>query len=315
MLLQKTETTAKPFLKWAGGKGQLIEQLSQNLPKEITLSGKIEKYFEPFVGGGAMFFWLAQTYEIKHAYLYDINPEIIMAYSTVKSKINALVKELTALEKEYFAAKLSQREKIYYEKREEYNAYISKQVPNNAIHRSALLIFLNKTCFNGLFRVNSRGLFNVPFGRYDRPTICDKINLLAIHRVLKNTQIEKADFEACLKEVDDQSFVYFDPPYRPLSKTANFTSYIKGGFGDEEQRRLKTVFDRLSERGAKVMLSNSDPQNVDQTDRFFDDLYKGFNIQRLFASRMINSNAAKRGLIKELLITNYKKDNILGLDE
>ncbi len=306
MTNRATELQAKPFLKWAGGKGQLISQLRKYLPKEIVKSRVIHKYFEPFVGGGAVFFWLGQEYEIKEAFLYDINPEIVMAYKSVQSKINALVLELQDLEKEYHSCSKDLRYKIYYEKRVEYNEYISKRLPNNVVRRSALLIFLNKTCFNGLFRVNSRGLFNVPFGRYERPTICDEENLLAIHKVLKNTHIECADFSKCLKSADAKSFVYFDPPYRPISRTSNFTSYIKNGFGDDDQRRLKGVFDKLNKVGANVMLSNSDPKNVNPYDNFFDDLYEGYNINRLVANRMINSNALQRGQIKEILLTNYK---------
>ena len=308
MTIQAVKLQARPFLKWAGGKGQLIPQLQSRLPMEILISGKINKYFEPFVGGGAIFFWLGQVYEIKEAYLYDINPEIVMAYKSVQSKMKSLVLELQNLENEYHTSDKARRDKIYYEKRSEYNEYISKRIPNNVVRRTALLIFLNKTCFNGLFRVNLRGLFNVPFGHYERPTICDRENLLAIHNVLKNTHIECVDFGKCLENADSKSFVYFDPPYRPISRTASFTGYIKGGFNDEDQKRLKSVFDELDEIGAKVMLSNSDPKNVDPTDNFFDDLYKKHKITRLTATRMINCNSSKRGPIKEILITNYAVD-------
>jgi len=305
MSIQTVELQAKPFLKWAGGKGQLIAQLRSRLPAEILKSRRINKYFEPFVGGGAVFFWLGQEYEIKEAFLYDINPEIVMAYKSVQSKMKALVLELQNLEKEYHSSGKVLRDKIYYEKRVEYNEYISKRIPNNVVRRTALLIFLNKTCFNGLFRVNSRGLFNVPFGRYERPTICDRENLLAIHKVLKNTHIECADFGKCLENANSKSFVYFDPPYRPISRTASFTGYIKNGFNDSDQKRLKETFDKLDKIGAKVMLSNSDPKNVDPDDNFFDTLYRRHHIDRLSATRMINCNATKRGLIKEILITNY----------
>ena len=305
MSIQTVELQAKPFLKWAGGKGQLITQLRSRLPEEILKSRKIDKYFEPFVGGGAVFFWLGQEYEIKEAFLYDINPEIVTAYKSVQSKMKALVLELQNLEKEYHSSGKALRDKIYYEKRVEYNEYISKRIPNNVVRRTALLIFLNKTCFNGLFRVNSRGLFNVPFGRYERPTICDRENLLAIHKVLKNTHIECADFGKCLENANSKSFVYFDPPYRPISKTANFTGYIKNGFNDSDQKRLKATFCKLDKLGAKVMLSNSDPKNMDPDDNFFDILYRQYHIDRLSATRMINCNATKRGIIKEILITNY----------
>lgn len=299
------EITAKPFLKWAGGKGQLLPQIKHSLPPEFSITGKIEKYFEPFAGGGALFFWLSQKYEIKEAYLYDINPEIVLVYKTIKSRVQPFIAELKSLEKEYFALKKSARERFYYQKRTEYNQFIQKKLPNHPVRRAALVIFLNRVCFNGLFRVNSKGLFNVPFGRYENPKICDEKNLTAVSKLLKNTKIECRDFSACLKHAGEGSFVYFDPPYRPISKTASFTGYIKGGFNDDEQRRLKTVFDKLHRAGAKVMLSNSDPKNINPKDHFFEELYHNHKIIHLKATRMINSKASKRGVIRELLITNY----------
>ena len=302
---QTVEIQAKPFLKWAGGKGQLIEQIREYLPKEFSITGKIEKYVEPFVGGGALFFWLSQNYEIKEAYLYDINPEIVTAYKTIKSRVHTLIDELKNLEKQYFKYSGFKKEDFFYDKRDEYNEFIGKKIPNNVVRRTALLIFLNKTCFNGLFRVNSKGTFNVPFGKYENPNICDEENLLAGSRTLKDATIDCCDFDECLKAADSKTFIYFDPPYRPISKTSNFTGYIANGFSDDEQRRLKDVFVELDKLGANVMLSNSDPKNLDLNDYFFEDLYKGFKIERLNATRMINCNASKRGLIKEILITNY----------
>jgi DNA adenine methylase len=308
-MLLDSSSHAKPFLKWAGGKGQLIEQFKEFLPKEIKLTGKIDKYFEPFVGGGAVFFWLVQEYEIKETHLYDINPEIITAYKTIKNRLHTLIDELQDLEAKYFKTSKAKREDYYYDRRDEYNEFIEKNVPNNAVRRSALIIFLNKTCFNGLFRVNSQGLFNVPFGRYENPKICDEENLQTVSRLLKDAEIERCDFGECLKHADSKSFVYFDPPYRPISSTANFTGYIKNGFDDEDQKRLKNVFDELDHKGANIMLSNSDPKNVNPNDHFFDDLYRDYKIERLSAARMINCNASKRGLIKEILIMNYGSNN------
>lgn len=301
-----TKHEAKPFLKWAGGKGQLINQLKEFLPSEFVQTKRIEKYFEPFVGGGAVFFWLSQHYQITKAYLYDINPEIIIAYQTIRDSVHRLIKNLKDLESEYFTLHKLERENFYYTRREEYNALLSKKGTNGSIRRTALMIFLNKTCFNGLFRVNSKGLFNVPFGRYENPTICDVGNLLAVHEALDCAEIECRDFAYCLKKADNQSLVYFDPPYRPISKTASFTGYIKNGFTDEEQIRLKEVCDKLTKIGAKIILSNSDPKNIDPNDHFFDDLFKHhYQIRRLKATRMINCNAEKRGTIKEILVRNY----------
>lgn len=298
---------AKPFLKWAGGKGQLINQIKGHLPPEIVVTRKIEEYFEPFVGGGAVFFWLSQNYNIKKAYLYDINPEIISTYQTIRDCVSELINELQQLEKQYFNIRKPKREDFFYQRRTEYNDYISEKIENHFVRRTALMIFLNKTCFNGLFRVNSQGLFNVPFGRYENPTICDEDNLRAVNVELQGAEIEVKDFEYCLKKVDTNSLVYFDPPYRPLSKTANFTGYIKNGFSDEDQIRLKEVCDKLSMVGAKVILSNSDPKNIDPDDNFFDELFKKrrYKIERLRATRMINCHAQKRGVIHEILVMNY----------
>lgn len=303
--LQKSGS--KPFLKWAGGKGQLINQIKEFLPSEVVADKRIEKYFEPFVGGGAVFFWLSHEYPIKKAYLYDINPEIITAYQTIRDHLKQLLQELKKLKKEYLTLHKFSRENFYYTRREEYNRFISEKKPNNVVRRTALMILLNKTCFNGLFRVNSQGLFNVPFGRYENPNICDEENLHAVSMALQNAEIECRDFDYCLKNADADSLVYFDPPYRPISKTASFTSYIKDGFSDEDQRRLKKVCDKLSTIGAKVILSNSDPKNIDPKDNFFDELFKqrNYKIERLRATRMINCNAERRGEIKEILVMNY----------
>lgn len=295
---------AKPFLKWAGGKGQLISQIREYLPKEILITGKIDKYFEPFVGGGAVFFWLAEEFDIGRAYLYDINPEIVHAYKVIKSHVQKLVHILEKLEHDYYRRTKLQRETFYYEKRDAYNRFIERNSPEEVLERVAHMIFLNKTCFNGLFRVNSSGAFNVPFGRYEAPTICDFENLLAVRHALKHAEIECRDFAYCLEKADANSLVYFDPPYRPLTRTANFTSYIKDGFDDDNQRRLKDVVDSLDKIGAKVVLSNSDPKNVDPKDNFFDVLYRSYRIKRLQATRMINCNADRRGEIKEILVMN-----------
>lgn len=302
----KNTPIARPFLKWAGGKGQLISQIKEHLPAGFVASGKIPKYFEPFVGGGAVFFWLSNQYTIRKAYLYDINPDIINAYRVVRDSLRPLLSQLKKLETDYRDLPVSQREAFYYNNREEANSYVARKHSGPKVRRAALMIFLNKTCFNGLFRVNSQGLFNVPFGRYAKPTICDETNLWAVHLCLQNAEIECVDFAHCLKKADKNSLVYFDPPYRPISRTASFTGYIKNGFNDADQRRLKNTCDRLTRQGARVILSNSDPKNTDPNDNFFDELYTGsYRIERLKAARMINCNAGQRGLIKEILVTNY----------
>ena len=294
----------KPFLKWAGGKSQLIEQMSSFLPPSFK-TGRIKKYFEPFLGGGAIYFWLADHYDFEWAYLNELNPSVAICYQTIQINVKKLIKELELLEREYISGSDEAREKLFYGKREEFNGFLRKKSTNNHVRRTALLIFLNKTCFNGLYRVNSKGEFNVPFGRYKNPTICNEDNLVAVHELLQKAEIMCGDFEQCLAQADNDSFVYFDPPYRPISSTASFTSYSKNNFDDNEQKRLKSVFGKLDSRGADVMLSNSDPKNVDPTDDFFDDLYDKYHIERLSARRLINCNAERRGVITEILVMNY----------
>ena len=299
-----TARQVKPFLKWAGGKGQLIEQIALYLPPALK-TGRIKKYFEPFLGGGALFFWLSEQYDFESAYLYEINPAVNLCYQVIQKNVGKLIKELNQLELEYFSASEKGKEKLYYDKREEFNVFLRRKASNSVVRRTAFLIFLNKTCFNGLYRVNSQGEFNVPFGRYKNPTICNEDNLYAVSELLQKAEIFSGDFAQCLEHADNESFVYFDPPYRPISTTASFTSYSKDIFDDQEQKRLRKVYGELDKKEACVMLSNSDPKNVDPDDNFFDDLYFGYHIERLNATRLINCNAERRGSITEILVMNY----------
>ncbi len=305
MTIKQQQKNPRPFLKWAGGKGQIVEEIANRLPTDILKYKKINKYFEPFLGGGAVYFWLYSNFGIKKSYLYDINPEIITAYQVIQQKVNKLISELEDLEQEYLKLNGDRKERYFYDRRDEYNDFIAEKYKNHKTRRTALIIFLNKTCFNGLFRVNSKGLFNVPFGRYSNPTICDEENLKAVSEALQHAEIEKGDFADCLDKADTKSLVYFDPPYRPISQTSSFTGYIKGGFSDDDQKRLKEVCDQLKQKHAKVILSNSDPKNINPKDNFFDELFHGYKILRVAATRMINSNATKRGEINELLVTSY----------
>lgn len=262
-----TERQVKPFLKWAGGKGQLIDQIAPYLPDAFR-HGRIKNYFEPFLGGGALFFWLAEHYDFENAYLFEINPTAHICYQVIKKDVKRLIKELDQLEIEYLSKSDNGREKFFYEKREEFNVYLRRKAANNFVRRAALLILLNKTCFNGLYRVNSLGEFNVPFGRYKNPTICHEDNLYAVHELLQKAEIVCGDFGLCLENADSDSFVYLDPPYRPISTTASFTSYSKDTFDDFEQKRLRKIFGDLDKRDACVMLSNSDPKNGNPEDSF-----------------------------------------------
>ena len=296
-------------MKWAGGKSQLIEALASLLPPEMQ-NGEIKKYVEPFIGGGALFFYVAQNHpSVQSFFISDVNEELILAYKTIKKDVESLISLLATLEKEYHSLGRSKQRDFFYQKRVDFNKKLAdidfKNFQDNWIERTASIVFLNRTCFNGLFRVNSKGEFNVPFGDYKNPKICDPENLHAVSGILQKTEIERGDFTTSKEFVDRHTFVYFDPPYRPISKTASFTSYSRFDFGEEAQKRLAGYFALLSQEGAKLMLNNSDPKNESPEDRFFEDLYKDFRIERVDASRMINCDGNKRGKIKELVIMNY----------
>ncbi|MBT7073830.1 MAG: Dam family site-specific DNA-(adenine-N6)-methyltransferase [Anaerolineae bacterium] len=304
---------AKPFLKWAGGKRQLLKQIHLHLPDEL-LQGKIKRYIEPFLGGGAVFLDLIQSHSIEEVYLFDINQELILAYKTIQREPTQLINFLTKLKDEYYSKSDEGRKDYFYAIRETYNKQRHIIDPysfsENWIGRTAYMIFLNKTCYNGLYRVNSSGGFNVPFGRYKKPKIVDAENLLAVSKLLTDVEIYAGEYQYCETFVNNNSFVYFDPPYRPISTTSSFTSYSKDKFSEQNQIELAEFFSRLNRKtDAKLMLSNSDPKNVDPTDTFFETHYSTHNIDKVFATRMINSKAAGRGKITELLITNYSREN------
>lgn len=309
--LTKVSTSSivpKPFLKWAGGKTQLLEQISNFLPEEL-LNGSIKKYVEPFIGGGAVFFNIAYKYQIQELVISDINTELVIAYKTIQYQVNDLIQLLTDIENKYLSFDENQRKEYFYQTRIQFNLrrnYINCQdYSSEWIERTAQIIFLNKTCYNGLFRVNSKGEFNVPVGKYKDPTICDSDNLKAVAEVLQNTEIYHRDFSDYENSIDSNSFIYFDPPYRPLNKTSNFTSYSQQIFNDSEQMRLRDFFKSLDQKGALMLMSNSDPKNQDIEDNFFETAYAGYRIERVKASRSINSNSSKRKAINELLIMNY----------
>lgn len=309
-ILEIEKKQAKPFLKWAGGKSQLLPQFEDLYPTELK-QGKIKRYIEPFIGGGAMFFYMAQKYKISSAYLYDINSELILTYKVVQKDPEKLIGQLGELSQNYKTLTEDKRKSFYYKIRDQYNLQRSqinfKHYSTNWISRASMMIFLNRTCFNGLFRLNSKGGFNVPHGRYKNPRILNKENIIAVSQLLQIAEIEIGDFKVCESVVTPTSFVYFDPPYRPISKTASFTSYSTFDFDDQQQIRLANFFRHLDDSNkVKMMLSNSDPKNENSHDNFFENLYKGFRINRVSANRMINSNAHKRGRINELVITNYK---------
>lgn len=300
---------ARPFLKWAGGKTQLLSQLAVHYPAGLY-DGSVNRYVEPFLGGGAVFLDVVQRFPIEEAFLFDVNRELILAYRVVKEAPDALIARLKKLQADFYDRSGEARQTLYYSTRQAYNRqrfHLDYDRFNDAwIERAALMLFLNRTCYNGLYRVNSKGGFNVPFGRYKRPKIVDPANILRVSSLLTNVQLGVADFEACRRHVNHRTFVYFDPPYRPLTQTASFTAYSTVTFDDEAQRRLARFYTQLARRtGARLMLSNSDPRNADPDDAFFDTLYAPFHIHRVLANRMINSAAGSRGKITELLITTH----------
>ncbi len=296
----------RPFVKWAGGKGSLIQQLSNFYPFELK-NGKINKYVEPFVGGGAVLIDILQKYDVKEAYAFDINIDLINCYNVIKTSVEELIEKLDKIEKEYLKLESEERQIYFYDIRKEYNSYkIEKEEIN--VKRATEFIFLNRTCFNGLYRVNRSGEFNVPCGKYKNPTICDAKNLRNLSKLLENVVFQYGDYKTSSKYIDNNTFVYFDPPYRPLSITSGFTSYTKEDFNDENQKELADYYRDLSSKKAKLMLSNSNPKNTNKEDNFFEEIYNGFYINEVSAKRMINANSKGRGEISELLITNYKEN-------
>ncbi|MGB3137318.1 MAG: DNA adenine methylase [Nodosilinea sp.] len=265
----------RPFLKWAGGKGRLLSQYEPFLPQHI------DTYYEPFLGGGALFFHLAGR--ASRAVLGDINPELVNVYCCVRDRVEALIRHLWDHQRRHSSD-------YYYEVRQ-------RQSSQSPVERAARLIYLNKTCYNGLYRENSQGHFNVPVGKYKNPAICDPSLLRAASAALQIADIQTLSFETIpARSLTSQDFIYFDPPYHPISSTSCFTGYSRYGFTGADQERLAQVFCALATEGRRVMLSNSDCEFVRQ-------LYNGFTIRPVLAARAINSRAGCRGKISELLIT------------
>lgn len=282
---------AKPFLRWAGGKTQLLNILRNNYPSEPI------KYAEPFVGGGAVLFDILQRHNFKEIFISDINSKLIYTYQVIRDSVGILIENLEFLEQKFKNA--PDRKEFYLVQRQIFNE------TDESIYLAALMIFLNKTCFNGIYRVNRKGYFNVPFANPANPRILDADNLLRVSKLLQPVQIVCGDYFSAGDFIDSNTFAYFDPPYRPLTPTANFTAYSNVDFSDKDQIKLAGFVREMSERGARVMVSNSDPHNVDEDDDFFDNLYQGFQIERVSARRSVNRNGAKRGMISELLIKNF----------
>ena len=296
-----TPASVKPFVKWAGGKAQILHNIKTKYPE--ALGKTVMKYAEPFVGGGAVLFDILSNYKLSEVYISDTNRELIHAYTTIRDSCDALILQLKVIENEYIPAGYEKRKEIYYCTRNRFN--MLKQSNDDSPELAAQFIFLNRTCFNGLYRVNSKGEFNVPQGRYKNPRICDEDNLIAVSERLRNAFIECKDYKESDVFIDEKTLVYFDPPYRPLTNSSSFAAYTQDGFGDKKQIELARFIDMVSERGAYVIASNSDPKNANEDDCFFDELYSKHKISRISANRAINSVGDGRSKINELLITNH----------
>ncbi len=295
----------KPFLKWAGGKTQLIAEIERNLPP-LVLSGKFT-YVEPFVGSGAVLFWMLKNFpNLEKAIINDINSDLINVYEIICSNPKEIISILKNFQSEYHELQNKEeiKKKYYYQKRDLYNTRNTDK-PTQA----ALFIFLNRTCFNGLYRVNQSNLFNVPIGSYKLPKICDEQNIQAVSDALQNVEILNGDFEKTISYANENTFFYLDPPYKPLSETSNFNSYAENEFDDKEQIRLKHFCNKLHVHRSKWMLSNSDVQD----NNFLDKIYSEFFIKRVKAKRIINSKSDKRGELSELLIVNYSYEQTLSV--
>lgn len=302
--METESVKAKPFLKWAGGKGQLLTEIQKYYP---FADKKITKYAEPFIGGGAVLFDVLNRYDLSEVYISDINAELVNCYWVAQQRVEELIQALTKMQDEYLPLNHEKRREYYAEKRARFNELKNGEKKKGDIEKAALMIFLNRTCFNGLFRVNKKGQFNVPMGAYKNPIICDAQNLRAVSQKLKAVKIVCGDYKKSEVFVDENTFVYFDPPYRPLTETSNFTSYTESQFDDNKQIELAQFAKMLDARGAKIVISNSDPKNENAEDDFFDTLYSAQRVHRVEASRMINCNKNSRGKIKELLITNFER--------
>ena len=307
VLFNLTATVAKPFLKWAGGKGKVLPEIIRRLPPGLK-QGQITSYAELFIGGGAVSFYLAQCHAFERLLIGDVNKDLFLAYTAIREDPEHLLTQLRRMQNAYNRLGYEEQAAFYYQTRAEFNAaragWRYDWFEPAWTQRAVQLMFLNRTCFNGLYRVNSRAEFNVPFGKYRTVNFGDPENIRTVARLLERTVIQHGDFSTSAAFADERTFVYLDPPYRPLTATASFTSYARLDFGEAEQLRLAAHFKQLNERGSFVMLSNSDPFSATGDD-FFERLYAGFTFSRLLAKRAINANGANRGAVSELLITNY----------
>ena len=303
-VVKKKAVVAKPFVKWAGGKGNLLQKLEALLPTDFDDLENVT-YIEPFVGGGAMLFHMLQRHKcIRRAVINDINADLIRSYKLIANDPQTLIERLKNIENNYYSVEFPARKELFYAYRDQYNS--------EGIHpdeRAALFIFLNHTCFNGLYRVNAAGKFNVPYGRYKKPVICNEELIMADHHLLNSVELvirQPGDYKLVRQNLsrNHPNFVYFDPPYRPLNATSSFKEYSNDPFEDRQQEELKQFCDRLSAHSCLIMQSNSDSKTEDGKS-YFEALYEGYDIQRVLASRFINADPEKRKKLTEVVIRKY----------
>lgn len=303
-VVKKKAVVAKPFAKWAGGKGNLLQKLEALLPTDFDDLENVT-YIEPFVGGGAMLFHMLLHHKcITRAVINDINPDLIRCYQLIANNPQILIERLKDIENNYYSVDISARKELFYAYRDQYN---SEEIHPD--ERAALFIFLNHTCFNGLYRVNAAGKFNVPYGRYKKPVICNEDLIMADYRLLNSVELvirQPGDYKFIRQNLsrNHPNFVYFDPPYRPLNATSSFKEYSNNPFGDRQQEELKQFCDRLSAKNCLIMQSNSDSK-MEDGNSYFEALYDGYDIQRILASRFINADPEKRKKLTEVVIRNY----------
>lgn len=303
-VVKKKTVVAKPFVKWAGGKGNLLQKLEALLPTGFDDLENVT-YIEPFVGGGAMLFHMLQRHKcISRAVINDINPDLIRCYQLIANNPQILIDRLKDIENNYYSVDFPARKELFYAYRDQYN--------RDGIHpdeRAALFIFLNHSCFNGLYRVNAAGKFNVPYGRYKMPVICNEELIMEDHRLLNSVDLlirQPGDYKLVRQNLsrNHPNFVYFDPPYRPLNDTSSFKEYSNDPFDDIQQEELKVFCDRLSHQNCQIMLSNSDSK-TENGDSYFEELYQGYRFERILAPRFINANGEKREKLTEVVIRNF----------
>ena len=297
---------AKPFVKWAGGKGYILTQLEELLPFGFDKMQDVT-YIEPFVGGGAMLFHMLTHHKnIRRVIINDINPDLVRCYQLIKENPNELIERLERIEKSYYLHDAKDRKELYYIYRDRYN---QKGLSKN--ERATLFMFLNKTCFNGLYRVNTSGLYNVPFGRYQHPVICNKDLIMEDHRMLNSVEtviLSPGNYSQVSRNLSHKgtNFLYFDPPYRPLLNESNFRAYSNSPFGDQQQEELKIFCDILTQKACLIMLSKSESRNADGSS-YFEELYDGYGFTRILAPRFINAFPKKRVRLSEVVLTNYNR--------